>query len=50
MTDAFVWDKTVPAGTLNLIKADGESVECAPVLVSEWKARLPDYLKDPSSQ
>lgn len=40
----FAWDETVPAGTLELVKKDGESVECALILMSEWKAKLPDYV------
>lgn len=48
MTDAFAWDSTVPAGTLNLIKASGETVECALILMSEWEAKLPGYFKESS--
>lgn len=50
MTDAFAWDTTVPAGTLNLIKDSGETVECALILMSEWKAKLPGYFKESSRQ
>jgi type III restriction enzyme len=49
MTDAFAWDNTVPAGTLNLIKDNGETVECALILMSEWKAKLPGYIKESST-
>lgn len=38
MIGAFAWDTTAPAGTLNLIKASGETVECALILRSEWEA------------
>ena len=48
MTDAFAWDSTVPAGTLNLIKASGETVECALILMSEWEAKLPGYFEESS--
>ena len=40
----FSWDTTVPAGTLELIKETGESVECALILMSQWRADLPAYL------
>ncbi len=40
----FAWDDTVPAGTLELVKKDGESVGCVLILMSERKAKLPDYL------
>ncbi|MEY9281674.1 DEAD/DEAH box helicase [Bradyrhizobium yuanmingense] len=45
MTENFSWDNTVPAGTLELIKNTGETVDMALMLMSEWKAKLPDYLK-----
>ena len=48
MTDAFAWDATVPAGTLNLIMDSGEAVECALILMSEREAKLPGYLKESS--
>lgn len=44
MSDSFAWDKTVPAGTLDLIQENGETVECALILMSEWEAKLPNYL------
>ena len=50
MTDAFKWDDAVPAGTLSITKADGETVECALILMSEWKAKLPGYLKGSTTQ
>jgi type III restriction enzyme len=34
----------VPAGALELIKANGESVERKLILMSEWRAKLPGYL------
>ena len=40
----FSSDTTVPAGTLELIKETGESVECALILMSQWRADLPAYL------
>ena len=50
MSDAFQWDATVSAGTLNLIKANGETVEWALILMSEWQAKLPGYLKESSPE
>lgn len=44
MSDNFAWDTTVPAGTMDLIQENGESVKCVLILMSEWKAQLPDYL------
>ncbi|MCT8972476.1 DEAD/DEAH box helicase [Microbaculum marinisediminis] len=44
MSDNFAWDKTVPAGTMDLIQEDGETVECTLILMSERNAKLPTYL------
>ena len=44
LSSKFAWDSTVPAGTLELIKANGETVQCTLVLMSEWKTKLPVYL------
>lgn len=44
MTDNFAWDTTAPAGTLELVKDNGETVECSLILMSEWKRELPKYL------
>ena len=44
----FVWDSTVPAGTLELVRATGETVECTLILMSEWQAKLPEYLRPQS--
>jgi type III restriction enzyme len=40
----FSWDKTQSAGTLQLQSANGETVECALVLMSDWEAELPNLL------
>jgi type III restriction enzyme len=45
LSDHFEWDDYVPAGELELVQRDGETVQGALILMSEWKARLPDYLK-----
>jgi type III restriction enzyme len=31
---------------LSFIKPNGETVECTLILVSEWQAKLPNYLKE----
>lgn len=45
MSQNFAWDDTVPAGSLELVQKNGETVEGALILMSEWKAKLPGYLK-----
>jgi hypothetical protein len=45
LSSNFAWDSTVPAGTLELIKANGETVECTLILMSEWETILPSYPK-----
>ena len=44
LSDAFQWDDTIPAGQLELVQNDGETVEATLVLMSEWKTKLPEYL------
>jgi type III restriction enzyme len=44
LSDHFKWDDTKPVGELELVKNEGEIVEGALVLMSEWKAKLPKYL------
>ncbi|ORE90873.1 DEAD/DEAH box helicase family protein [Aurantimonas sp. 22II-16-19i] len=44
LSDNFAWDTTTPAGTLAMTTTNGETVECALVLMSEWKSKLPTYL------
>ena len=45
LSDHFAWDDYVPAGELELVKNDGETVQGTLILMSEWKAKLPEYLK-----
>lgn len=45
MSQNFRWDTAVPAGTLELVKKTGETVDMTLILMSEWKTKLPDYLK-----
>jgi type III restriction enzyme len=44
MSKNFTWDDTAPAGTLELVQKNGETVEGTLILMSEWKAKLPSYL------
>lgn len=44
LSDNFAWDTTAPAGTLELVQDNGETVECTLILMSEWQAKLPGYL------
>lgn len=46
LSDNFAWDTAVPAGTLELIKSTGETVEGALILMSDWPTKLPEYLTD----
>ena len=44
LSQNFSWDKVHSAGKLELQSENGETVECALVLMSEWKAELPKLL------
>ena len=44
LSDSFAWDNCTPAGELELVQTNGAIVQCALVLMSEWKSKLPDYL------
>lgn len=44
LSDNFVWDDHIPAGELELVHKNGETVQCALVLMSEWRSKLPSYL------
>ena len=45
LSDHFAWDDATPAGELELVQNNGETVEGTLILMSEWKAKLPEYLK-----
>jgi len=45
MTEQFSWDKTTPAGKLELVADGPEEVVCELVLMSEWKQELPGLLQ-----
>ena len=40
------WDDSIPAGQLELVADGGQTVECALILMSEWKTKLPGFLRD----
>ena len=44
LSDNFAWDDCVPAGEMELVQDNGDSVECALILISNWKAELPAFL------
>lgn len=44
MTQNFTWDTALPAGTMELVRQGGETVECDLVLMNEWPRKLPGYL------
>ena len=41
----FSWISSVPVGTLELVRTTGESVECTLILMSEWRTKLPEFLR-----
>lgn len=45
LSDHFAWDESIPAGQLELVRNNGETVQCALILMSEWKTKLPEYLQ-----
>ena len=49
LSSSFAWDTEARAGDLELLVADGQTVECALILMSEWSTRLPQFLNGPAS-
>lgn len=45
----FAWDDSILAGQLELVVDGGQTVECALILLSEWKTKLPNLLLPNSS-
>ena len=43
LSDNFVWDDYTPAGELELVKKNGEIVQCTLILMSEWRTKLPTF-------
>ncbi len=46
LSDNFAWDDCTPAGELEFVKSNGETVQCTLILMSEWQTRLPAYLSN----
>lgn len=44
LSDSFAWDDYAPAGQLELVQNNGETVQCTLILMSEWRVKLPEYL------
>ena len=44
LSTSFARDNCIPAGELELVVNDGVAVQCALILMSEWKTKLPTYL------
>ncbi|MDE0356348.1 MAG: DEAD/DEAH box helicase family protein [Gammaproteobacteria bacterium] len=40
----FAWDDSIPAGQLELVADGGQTVECALILMSEWRTKLPNLI------
>ena len=45
LSSSFAWDDHTPAGELELVMEEGLTVQCALILMSEWKTKLPAFLK-----
>ena len=45
LSDNFSWDDCTPAGELELVKNNGETVQCMLILMSEWRVKLPTHLR-----
>jgi len=44
LSSSFAWDDYTPAGELELVVNDGVTVQCALILMSEWRTKLPNFL------
>ena len=49
LSSSFAWDDCTPAGELELVTDQGQTVQCALILMSEWKTKLPQFLNGPAS-
>ena len=45
LSDNFGWNDCTPAGELELIQSNGETVQGTLILMSEWRTKLPEYLR-----
>ena len=44
LSSSFAWDDCTHAGELKLVTGNGETVQCALILMSEWETKLPELL------
>ena len=44
LSNNFAWDYSMPAGEMELVQDNGETVECALILMSNWNTELPAFL------
>ena len=44
LSENFSWDEGIPTGELELKRKNGEIIQCALILMSEWKSKLPIHL------
>lgn len=49
LSSSFAWEDTARVGELELIVGDGQTVECALILMSEWRTKLPQFLARPAN-
>lgn len=45
LSEAFASDATTRAGEMEIVTDQGYTVDCALILMSDWQAKLPEYLK-----
>lgn len=45
LSDNLGWNDFTPAGELELIQGNGETVQGTLILMSEWQTKLPEYLR-----
>ena len=44
LSDNFAWNDATPSGELELVQKDGGIVQCALVLMGEWRKKLPNLI------
>ena len=49
LSSSFAWEDCTPAGELELVTDQGHTVQCALILMSEWKTKLPRFLEGRAS-
>jgi hypothetical protein len=49
MSESFAVESVERVGELDLVAADGRTVECDLVLMPEWRTRVPTLINDESS-